>query len=154
MARPVCISTPLPPRGSGRTFDCMRTGGLFLCIALLLLVTGCVPLGHSSLVAPTASGQVLDLGTLKSITHAKITRRIQAVDKTSTITTDDMGSFSFPKRSKWFWFAGCRAASPVEYCVSADGYRDFQTNLYGGGDFHRGTVPHDLGRILLPRAAQ
>ncbi len=123
------------------------------CVALLLPVTGCVPLGHSSLVAPPASGQVVDAETLKPIMRARVTRQIRAVDKASNTTTDDTGSFSFRKRSKWFWFAGCRAASPVEYRVSADDHRAFQTNLYGGGDFYRGTVPHDLGRILLPRIA-
>ena len=133
----------------------MRTGAIFLtCFAFVLSVTGCVPLGHSSLVAPPASGQVVDLETLKPIIHAKVTRRIQAVNKTSNTTTDDAGSFSFPKRSKWFWLAGCRAASPIEYCVSAEGHSAFKTNVYGGGDFYRGTVPHDFGRILLPRAAQ
>jgi len=123
-------------------------------VALALSITGCVPIAHRSLVAPPALGQVVDLETLKPIAHASVTRHIDAVDKTSNTTTDDTGSFSLPKHSKWFWLAGCRAASPVEYRVSANGHTPFQTNLYGGGDFYRGTVPHDLGRILLLRATQ
>jgi hypothetical protein len=133
----------------------MRAGVVLLAtMAVLLPVTGCVPLAHRGLVAPPASGQVVDAETMKPITHAAVTRHIQAVDRVSTITTDDTGSFSFSKRSKWFCLAGCRAASPIEYRVSAQGHSAFQTNFYGGGDFYRGTVPHDLGRILLPRAAQ
>lgn len=132
----------------------MRACGILACVALVVPLIGCVPLGHSSLVSPPASGQVVDGKTLKPVTHARITRHIEAVDKTSNTTTDDTGSFSFPKRSKWFWFAGCRAARPIEYSVLAEGYSPFQTNLYGGGDFYRGTVPHDLGRILLLRTTQ
>jgi hypothetical protein len=137
------------------TFDIMRAGVVFLAAAAVLLpVTGCVPLAHRSLVAPPASGQVFDEETMKPIPHATVTRRIQAVDRKSSITTDATGSFSFAKRSKWFWLAGCRAASPIEYRVSAQGHSAFQTNYYGGGDFYRGTVPHEFGRILLPKAAQ
>ena len=133
----------------------MRTFAiLFACAGLVLPLTGCVPLAHSSLLAPPVSGQVLDVETLKPITRARVTRHIQAVDKTSNTTTDNSGSFSFPKRSKWFWLAGCRAAEPIEYRVSAQGHEAFQTNLYGGGDFYRGKLPQDLGRILLPRTAQ
>ncbi len=133
----------------------MRICVVFLAwVAALLAVTGCVPLAHSSLVAPPASGQVVDVQTLNPISHARVTRHIEAVDKTSNTTTDDTGSFSFPKRSKWFWLAGCRAANPIEYRVSAEGHKTFQTNLYGGGDFYRGTLPHDLGRIFLLRTTQ
>ncbi len=136
-------------------FDCMRACVIRLaCVGLVPAVTGCVPLAHSSLVAPPASGQVVDVETLKPITHARVTRHIEVVDKTSDTTTDDTGSFSFPRRSKWFWLAGCRAASPIEYLVSAEGHRSFQTNLCGGGDFYRGTLPHELGRIPLPGTAQ
>ena len=49
---------------------------------------------------------------------------------------------------------GCRAASPIEYAVSAKGYRPFQTNLYGGGDFYHGTLPHALGQIRLAKIEQ
>jgi hypothetical protein len=125
-----------------------------VCVAVLLPVTGCVPLGHSSLVAPPASGQVVDADTLKPISHARVTRQTQAVDMTSIISTAEIGSFLFSKRSKWFWLAGCRAAGPIEYRVSAEGHKTFQTNTYGGGDFYRGTVPHELGRILLPASEQ
>ncbi len=90
--------------------------------------------------------------TLTPITHATVTRHIEAVDKTSNTSTDDTGSFFFPKRSKFFWLAGCRAGRAIEYRVSAEGHQTFHTNLYGGGDFHRGTVPPDFGRIVLHRA--
>ena len=137
------------------TFDCMKARTILLaCPAALLPFTGCVLLPHTSLVAPPASGQVLDKQTLKPIGHASVVRRIEGADKTFKTITDEGGSFQIAKSSQLVWLGGCRAANSIDYVVLAEGYRPFQTNMYGGGDFYRGTVPHDLGRILLPRIPQ
>lgn len=43
------------------------------------------------------------------------------------------------------------AANQIHYGIEAGGYRPFETNLYGGGSFYRGTLPHNLGVVLLHR---
>jgi hypothetical protein len=141
-----------PARSLNGGFDCMRACTILVVgFTLVLTFTGCVPLAHRSLLAPPASGQAADMETLKPIAQASVVRHIEAVAPTSTAITDDKGSFHFEKNSRLLWLAGCRVARAIEYCVSAQGYTPFQTNLCGGGDFYRGTVPHDLGRILLLR---
>jgi hypothetical protein len=139
------------------SLECMRNlalAGWLLCAPLLCLGSGCVLFPQRGLVAPSASGEVLDSGTLKPVAGAVVVRQITVGDRATTSRTDESGFFQFERQKGLRWLTGCRAAGPIEYRIVAEGYAHFQTNLYGGGDFYGGSIPHNVGRVLLQREKQ
>jgi len=126
-----------------------------VALGLQTLLSGCVVFPHGELVAPQASGRVLDSETLQPVAHARVTRRIDSLNRTSATLTDDRGAFQFQKDSdlRWIPFV-CYAANSIDYQIKAEGYRPFTINLHGGGSFYRGTLAHALGDLLVVRDAQ
>jgi hypothetical protein len=126
-----------------------------LALLLLTFLTGCVIFPHGELVAPPASGQVMDSDGLQPVAQAKIVRHIEAFDRTRVVRSDEHGAFHFKKDSDLCWLLFvCYAASPIQYRVEADGYQPFTTNLYGGGSFSRGRQPHELGQIFIHKTKE
>jgi|SRR5690348_16739823 len=121
-------------------------------LMLLPTLTGCVIFPHGELVAPPARGRVLDSETLEPVPHSKVVRRIGRLDRNRETFTDGQGDFVFKKDKdlKWLLMVDY-AANQIHYRIEAGGYRPFETNLYGGGSFYRGTLPHDIGEVLLQR---
>lgn len=136
--------------------DSMRTSYPVAVVGLLLtLLTGCVIFPHGDLVAPSARGRVLDSATLEPVARARVVRRIPRLDRARETCTDAEGQFAFKRDKDLGWVLMVDyAPHRIEYRVEAGGYRPFQTNLYGGGSFYRGTVPHDLGQVLLHRQTE
>jgi hypothetical protein len=130
---------------------------LVLLLALLLLIslTGCVIFPHGELIAPQASGQVVDSDDLRPVAHARVVRHIEAFNRTRVVRTDEHGTFDLKKDTdlRWLPFV-CYAASPIQYRIEAEGYRAFATNLYGGGSFGHGGRSHELGKILIQKARE
>jgi hypothetical protein len=126
-----------------------------LALTLLTFVTGCVILPHGELVAPPASGQVLDSDGLRPVAQAKVVRRIEAFDRVHVTLTVGHGAFELKKDTdlRWLPFV-CYATTSIEYRIEAAGYRTFMTNLYGGGSFGHGHLPHELGRILIQKVQE
>lgn len=119
---------------------------------LPVLLTGCVIFPHGELVAPSAQGTVLDLETREPVVHAKVTRRIERLDRSRVTFTDEEGGFTFEKDKDLGWLLMVDyAANQIHYQIEAAGYQPFGTNLYGGGSLYRGTLPHHLGIVGLQR---
>jgi hypothetical protein len=132
-----------------------RPVGMTLLVLVPTLLAGCVIFPHGQLVAPPAQGRVLDSETLEPLPHSKVVRRIERMDRTRVTFTDGHGDFAFKKDTHLRWLLVVDyAANEVQYRIEAAGYRPFETNLYGGGSFHPGTLPHDLGAVLLRRKPQ
>ena len=131
----------------------MRTP-LTLTVLVLLptLFTGCVLFPHGELMAPPAEGKIVDSETLSPLPHARVVRQIERLNRDRTTCTDAQGDFSFPKDTdlKWLLMVDY-AANKILYRVEAGGYRTFETNLYGGGSFSHGSLPHDLGVVRLQK---
>ena len=120
-----------------------------------MLVTGCVIFPHGELMAPPAQGKVVDSDTLEPLPHAEVVRRIERLDRKRVVFADADGEFSFKKDRDLGWLLMVDyAANRIEYLVKAGGYCSFETNLYGGGSFYRGTLPHDLGVVRLSKTSE
>lgn len=128
----------------------MKQSVQLLAVSALMFQTGCVIFPHGGLVAPPASGQVMDSASLRPLAHAKVERHIQMVDRSRVVTTDPQGRFTLKKDTdlRWIPFV-CYAASSIQYRITTEGYHPFTTNLLGGGSFYRGRQPHELGQVLL-----
>lgn len=119
---------------------------------LVALLPGCVIFPHGELVAPSAQGRVLHSETQEPVVHAKVTRRIERFDRSRVTFTDEQGCFAFKKDKDLRWLLMVDyAANRIHYQIEAAGYQSFGTNLYGGGSFYPGTLPHDLGVVGLRR---
>ena len=128
---------------------------LTLLVLLPTLLTGCVIFPHSQLIAPPAQGKVLDSETLEPLPHAKVVRRIEKLDNSQMTFTDGKGDFAFKQATRLRWLLMVDyAANKIQYRIEAAGYRHFETNLYGGGSFYSGTLPHDFGAVLMLRQSQ
>lgn len=128
---------------------------LLMGVAAGAFLAGCVVFPHGELVAPAASGRVLDAQSLRPVRQARVTRRVDAWDRTCVTFTDDRGAFELRKDTdlRWIPFV-CYAASAIRYRIDANGYSPFTTNRYGGGSFHRGRSLHDLGQVLLRKNSE
>jgi hypothetical protein len=119
------------------------------------LVAGCVIFPHGDLMAPPALGKVVDAETLDPLPGAKVVRRIEKLDRNRVTLTDAQGEFAFKRDRDVGWILMVDyAAQRIRYSVEARGYRPFETNLYGGGSFYRGTLTHDLGLVQLHKASE
>lgn len=134
----------------------MRTSFPLIALGLLpTFLTGCVFFPHAELMAPPAQGRVLDSDTLEPVPKAKVVRRIERLDRDRVTFTDSNGAFTFKKDNDLGWLLMVDyAANQIHYRIDSIGYRVFQTNLYGGGSFYRGRLPHDLGVVLLQRQSE
>lgn len=115
-------------------------------------LTGCVVFPHGELVAPPAQGRVVDAETREPVVESKVTRRIGRSDQRQITFTNRRGDFAFKKAQRLGWLLMVDyGPNQIHYRFEAAGYRSFETNLYGGGSFYRGTLSHDLGIVLLQR---
>jgi hypothetical protein len=128
---------------------------LAVLVLLPTLLTGCVIFPHDQLMAPPAQGKVLDSETLSPLPHSKVVRRIVRLDRNRETFTDGQGDFAFKKDTHLRWIRMVDyAPNEIQYRIEAAGYRPFETNRYGGGNFYPGKLPHDFGVVLLHRLSQ
>lgn len=117
---------------------------------MLTFLAGCVVFPHGDLAAPPASGFVLDSRTLQPVAMATVTRRIGERRTVQVVHSDRHGRFALKKEKDLGWLLMVDyAANRIHYRIEAPGYDAYETNLFGGGSFARGAVPHDLGAVLL-----
>ncbi len=123
--------------------------------AALVVLSGCVVFPHGELVAPPADGRVVAADTWTAISGARVVRRIDNVKREAITASDRDGYFAFKKKNRLGWLLMVEyAATGIHYRIAADGYRSYETNLFGGGTLYAGRRPHELGLVLLEPEAE